>query len=288
MITIYTDNGLSIPYEVLNFPDGETFVKLNLSKNDRVSILWKYENDSELFTLGLLVDVIKNNKAILERLIIPYFPHARQDRATAGNQPFSLKVFMKFLKSIIGTDFPNICVLDLHSDVSFDLIDSASLTNLSSLILAINFDFDHIDCLICPDKGARSRVEEWSIILNLPILYCEKTRDPSTGKLSNPTIINKENLKKEWKYLLVDDIGTGFGTHIGLAKTIKNLMDVSIEIVVSHAGFSNGIEPVLEVFDKIYTTNSLIKGYNKIKDSQAFNDRIFVMPVEKIFDVPNT
>jgi len=123
-------------------------------------------------------------------------------------------------------------------------------------------------------------------MLNLPILYCEKTRDPSTGKLSNPTVVNKSNLKEDWKYLLVDDIGTGFGTHIGLAKSIKSLTNVSIEIVVSHAGFSNGIEPVLEVFDKIYTTDSLIKGYNKIKDSESFNSRIFVMPVEKVFNLP--
>ena len=84
MITIYANNGLAVPYEILNFPDGETFVKLNVSENDELSILWKYENDGELFTLGLLVDIIENNKAVLEKLIIPYFPHARQDRATTS------------------------------------------------------------------------------------------------------------------------------------------------------------------------------------------------------------
>jgi len=59
MIVLYAYTGLQIPYEILNFPDGETFVKLAVSKDDKISILWKYENDGELFTLGLLADVIK-------------------------------------------------------------------------------------------------------------------------------------------------------------------------------------------------------------------------------------
>jgi ribose-phosphate pyrophosphokinase len=294
MITLTNNSDRSvIPYEILNFPDGESFIKLSVKKADKIVAFWKYESDSELFTLGLLFDVIKNNGAIVEELIIPYFPHARQDRATSLNQPFSLRVFLKFLKSIIEHNWVNIYTLDLHSDVAFDLTNFAGITNLSSSILATKFNFDHINCLVCPDKGAKTRVEEWAKVLNLPILYCEKSRDPSTGKLSNPTIVNMENLRNDWKYLLVDDIGTGFGTHIGLAKTIKSIMNVSIEIFVSHAGFSNGIEPILEFFDKVYTTNSVIKGFNKIKnfvlqkqnDSLKY-DLVFVMPVENIFNLP--
>lgn len=320
MITIFDDNRNFYPYELMNFPEGESFVKLNIKEKDPVNILWKYENDQELFVLGLIFDIINHNKAKVDNLYIPYFPHARQDRNTSDNQPFSLKVFVGCLKEIINLHkislesskrlklYPakiKIHSLDIHSGVLSSLINnnpySAEITNpelfksLDSCELIKYFDFSHINCIICPDKGAKDRSTQWANKLNLPILYCEKTRDPNTGRLSDPTIVNTENLRSDWKYLLVDDIGTGFGTHIQLANFIKSKINVPIEIFVSHAGFSNGIEPVLKVFDRIYTTNSLVKGHNKILDwllvhgflldSRQNNPLqcIFVVDVEEVF-----
>ena len=301
MITIFDDNRNFYPYELMNFPEGESFVKLNINSKNPVNILWKYENDQELFVLGLIIDVICHNGGVLKNLYIPYFPHARQDRNTSKNQPFSLRVFVGCLKEILGPYLEKIKIhsLDIHSGVLSSLINNNPylvwLSNpelfksLDSCELIQHFNFSHINCIICPDKGAKDRSTQWADKLNLPILYCEKTRDPSTGRLSDPVIVNMENLRSEWAYLLVDDIGTGFGTHIQLANFIKSKINVPIEIFVSHAGFSNGIEPVLNVFDRIYTTNSLVKGHNKILDLQRQKNplqwgSIFVVDVEKIFE----
>jgi ribose-phosphate pyrophosphokinase len=312
MISVFDKKGRFVPCEMMNFPEGESFVKMKISPESEVDILWKYENDQELFVLGLIFDVIHHNKGRVENLYIPYFPHARQDRNTSHDQPFSLNVFVGCLKKIIGCDLAKIKIhsLDVHSDVLSLLMNNNDylvwLSNpelfksLDSCELTQYFDFRHINCIICPDKGAKTRSRQWAEKLELPILYCEKTRDPNTGRLSNPVVVNEENLRNDWTYLLVDDIGTGFGTHIQLANFIKSkrtpqgLPDdasTGIEIFVVHAGFSNGIEPVLDVFDRIYTTDSLIKGNNKIKDLQKQNNPsdwgcLFVAEVEKVFGLP--
>lgn len=290
MIEIIDSNLKILPYTQLNFPDGEGFVKLEIKEKSTVDILWKYENDQELITLGFLYNIINNNGGRVNNLYIPYFPHARQDRNTTIDQPFSLMVFVDILKNMVyGT---KIYCLDAHSPVLLNLIGRDTLTNIESFELTQYFDLKHIDCLICPDKGAIDRVEKWSKKLKLPILYCEKTRDPSTGRLSNPVIVNRENLNKRWFYLIVDDIGTGFGTHIQLANYVKNQLGIDIkdplspiEIYVSHAGFSNGVEPVINVFNRVYTTNSLSRGYNKIlafQEGLINRDTIHVTMVENI------
>ena len=49
--------------------------------NGNHTIKWLYESDSELFTLQVIVDYLreKNSKCSIE-LVMPYVPNARQDR----------------------------------------------------------------------------------------------------------------------------------------------------------------------------------------------------------------
>lgn len=269
MINVYIKNNNSLaeivhpkPLEFLNFPDGESFVKFNAETTHKqdVVIVWKYENDVELVQLGLLTDVIRNNDAKSINLYIPYVPHARQDRASTSNQPFSLKVLSRFLSTLdwdVMSDFYITC-LDVHSSVFEETLSEYSMTvdNIGSFAYANRLKDNRYDGIICPDKGALNRCDQWSEKLNLPIYQCTKNRDPSTGALSNPTIPDADLNGK--KLLLVDDIGTGFGTHVMLAHEFyKKFSNITMDLWVTHSSFTRGKDIVLTAFNKVYTTNSL-------------------------------
>ena len=107
MIEVYSElTKEKLPVEFMNFPDNESFVKFNYN-GESLNIVWKYENDSELISLALLYDVIrqnyKSNRGKI-KLFIPYFPHARQDREEVKSQPFSLRVIWEILTDLLVGD----------------------------------------------------------------------------------------------------------------------------------------------------------------------------------------
>jgi ribose-phosphate pyrophosphokinase len=245
--------------EFLNFPDNESFVKLNADvSNKEVAVVWNYENDAELMILGLLTDVIINNDPKSINLYVPYVPHARQDRASTTSQPFSLRVFSNFLKSMDDWDNFSITCLDVHSIVFKEVMSDHSIfvDNIGSYNYSHKLKDNKYDGIICPDKGALDRCQQWGTMLNLPVYECTKNRDPSTGQLSNPSIPDVDLNNK--KLLLVDDIGTGFGTHVMLANEFhKKYNNLTMDLWVTHSSFTRGRDIVLNVFNKVYTTDSL-------------------------------
>lgn len=76
-------------------------------------ICWKYENDGELFLLYSLVRYLQEEGKEKIDLVLPYIPHARQDKR--NNSLFTLKYFSEIINSL---KFKNIFVFDPHSDVS--------------------------------------------------------------------------------------------------------------------------------------------------------------------------
>jgi len=272
MIEVYSElTKEKLPVEFMNFPDNESFVKFDYNGGP-LNIVWKYENDSELISLALLYDVISQNRCSIVNLFIPYFPHARQDREEVKSQPFSLRVVSEFVNEFLIGD---LCVcLDVHSDVlettmvmEFENIPSSNYSD------SIDTKYDYI---ICPDKGAMNRCESWGEKRNTPVLYCQKNRDPSTGKLSDPIIPDIDLSNK--RVLLVDDIGTGFGTHVMLANVFHGKhQNLVMDLWVTHASFVRGKEMVLRVFNHVYTTDSL-KGA-----TQQNSDKITVFDCTKYF-----
>ena len=282
--------GNDSPLEIMNFPDGESFVKFDYN-NKPINILWRYENDAELMVLAQMYDVmnrIDNTRRMTKNLFIPYFPHARQDRSATDNQPFSLRVATRLLIDVIKNTNTLVCTLDIHSLVMNDLIVSLAKENtwqnVSSFHYAEHLKSNGYDAIIAPDKGAKGRALNWQAELlkgettlktrgsftnDDAIIRCEKVRDPETGKLSEPKVLEEYvgNLVSSKKALLVDDIGTGFGTHVQLGNVLKKINpDMQLDIFVAHSSFTRGKDIVLDVFNKVYTTDSLPKGMLQVDD----------------------
>jgi ribose-phosphate pyrophosphokinase len=110
--------------------------------------------------------------------------------------------------------------------------------------------------LISPDGGALKKIYKVSEALNgMEVVECSKSRDVKTGRLSGFKVYADDLQGRSC--ILVDDICDGGGTFIGLAKELKAKNAGALYLAVSHGVFSKGTDLLTEVFDHIFTTDSV-------------------------------
>lgn len=247
----------------MTFPAGETFFKV---KEEVVHmpdysvgyfiIKWAYENDAEIFEMTNLLDYLSETFRARINVYCPYLPHARQDRYSGVGQPHSLKTLVKiFDRFKNNTTF---YVEDLHNDNANILKeidpDRDFIKNIShpeQALLAKNYDY-----IICPDKGAIKRALLFASDCSSRVIMCEKTRDPSTGKLSNPKVILDGESLEGKKLLIVDDICDGGGTFEMLGQELKKFSPARLDLYVTHGIFSKGLEAMPSI-DNFYASNRM-------------------------------
>lgn len=262
----------------ITFPDGQTHIDLGYKiKSDHpVDIRCKIRSPEELFKLLMLGNVLDAND-VGSRLHIKYLMGARMDRAIDQRQPFTLKLVC----DMINNSFPNSPVtvfcphseavslllknykefLDSEKNFYYRVFERVILEN--SLVKDYNAKSDTTYntgslSLIIPDAGAGKRwynnfAGYFSSMLNkyeVSTVECSKKRDMQTGKLSSFVVPEQVNET----CLILDDLGDGLGTFVGLAKTLRESGAKRVELAVCHGIFSKRL-PV-EGIDKIYTTTS--------------------------------
>ena len=110
-----------IKMEVSHFPDHTQCIRIPLEilKEEKYVVEWKYEDDAEMATLLYIVKHLGNAKR--KELILPYIPNARMDRVKNPDEVFTLKYFCEFINDL---KFDAVYVNDPHSDVSMALLNN--------------------------------------------------------------------------------------------------------------------------------------------------------------------
>lgn len=253
--------------EVSHFPDGTQYIKFpeNPFLNYIDEIMWLYDSDEELFTLACVVNwynrVIKNpvkDKKFL-RLVMPYVPNARMDRIKNTNENFSLKVFANFINSL---GFDEVCVMNVHSNVSEALIDNINVRSYT-----IDWHIETVikkekpDVIFFPDEGACKRYADLASVKesDLPVIFGIKKRDWKSGDIKGLDIITDIDIKDK-KILIIDDICSKGGTFMHSAIKLKNMGASDVILYVSHCedNIKNGVLLGTDLISKIYTTDSIL------------------------------
>lgn len=249
-----------IEFKHLKFSGGELHIKLNNLINyelvEKVVITNRIKSTDDLMNILIAKDALQRKGVKYFDLVIPYIPYARQDRVCVAGESFTLKVFTTLLNS---AKFDKVSVLDPHSEVASALIDNCSFINVKDYIrlTCLNIcDIDSSDILlISPDSGSNKKMNHlYDSTLFSGLVKCDKKRDLGTGALTGFEVFSNDLQGKPC--LIVDDICDGGGTFIGLAEELKKKNAGKLYLYVSHGIFSKGVYDLLEVFDKIYTTNS--------------------------------
>jgi len=272
---------VSIPYDRFNFSAGEVHVRLpSVEEYGEFTVKILYPDSEEIIESLLLIDAIKRSSDASLRVVIPYLPYSRQDRACFQGESLSLKVFFDTLKSNLN-DRDEIITWDVHNPGSnvfrrkgsgepeFVNIEVDNL--IESFKGEKGFPSGENTLIIPPDEGAIDRAEKAALGFGLQVeVLGKKIRDPGDGKITGTALVNRFNTRlshenspasiKGKDILIVDDICDGGRTFIELAKEIwKYLEPSSVSLYVTHGIFSKGLDVFLEddrlLIERIYTAN---------------------------------
>lgn len=237
---------------VKKFPGGE--VVLNLSQYPDTKKFYLNSSD-KIMEMMLYAEAHNAEKGEFSlNAIIPYLPYARQDRRCAKGDPFSLMIMSNLIKSC---KFKSVTLFDTHSPISETLINNARVVSQYEIFSKTHScDYWKETVLIAPDLGAAKKVDKFAASVNPKgVVYCNKKRNPSTGKLSDFEVLNGDLVTNNI-CIVIDDICDGGGTFIGVGNKLLELNPIKLDLIVTHGIFSRGYEDLLKIFNNIYTTNS--------------------------------
>jgi ribose-phosphate pyrophosphokinase len=258
-ISVIDNSSHRIEVAHLGFSGGERHVQLPELSGSVFTIRAELHCSDDAFDLLLTHNaVVHGAPGATINVEIPYLPYARQDRVCAPGQAFSLEVFARLIQPF--RDHGSVAVWDCHSAVGLDLtgaynVDASEIV-LSHEPLRALINEEHT-VLVCPDKGARRRCEAMARALgDRPLVYCEKVRDPLTGRILG-TRVDVDDLSGKTA-VITDDICDGGMTFIKIAEELLAKRADRVILFVTHGILSNGLDVFNGLIDHIYTTNSFV------------------------------
>lgn len=212
-------------------------------------IIYKHENDAELFYLLQLSQMLYYMKVVHE-IHFPTLPYQRQDKPIKfDNSTFALSSFIILLQQMNCKK----TAYDIHNPLATD----GYITNILPYDLPIYVEnaTPNYNTIVFPDKGALHRYS--NMFKGIPFKfnaidkgYFEKNRDPATGEITGMQFISPDKFELG-DILICDDLGDGMNTFIKLYPLLKSRSN-NIDLHLSHI-----IQP-----DRIKVLHEL--GYRKI------------------------
>lgn len=242
------------------FPDGTYAFKIEpedagIGAGNKATIRWNYGGEHECMALFYIVEHLRSHRVCSITLEMPYIPNARLDRVYSAHDVFTLKIFAKFINSLL---FNQVIVLDPHSNVSSALIDRLVIESPKPYInKAIEAIGDPELMLFYPDEGAMKR---YSSMTNMPYGFAVKRRDWETGAITGLKILGQDNVSGK-NVLIVDDICSRGGTFYLTAKALMDAGANGIYLYCSHCEHTvhSGLLLEQDFVKHIYTTDSICR-----------------------------
>lgn len=256
----------NIEYDKVEFPSQEIKVKIKnqrVRNLNRILIAARLRDEKDLFELMLVKEALTTSmKDRVEYILhLMYTPYMRQDRTCSIGESFSLKVISNMINSM---GFDEVRIYDAHSNVAELLINNSINIGKSVIFrdLLPEKISDKDTAVLSPDVGAYKEVNELALTYKAKNAVATgfKHRNLETGEITGVTIHGNLTNKN---VVIIDDICDGGRTFIELAKLAKTkeLYDAkSVELIVTHGLFTQGLEVLKPYIDKIYTTDSYYTG----------------------------
>jgi ribose-phosphate pyrophosphokinase len=266
----YRNDGLTpAPVEVFRYPMGDTTVRATADDLSigHTEVIWVNTPTPDWSVVYSWAD-LASQYTYRRVLVLPYLPNARGDRDTPNPARMNARL-------AAGSGITDLITLDPHSKTWLgEFIESSREPTmdrahpawdgryedtlrswtiyLPTLVKRATAGVEYAS-VIAPDKGATDRAGSVALALGVPMFQASKNRDPRTGQLYGYTA--PELPSGVGRVLVVDDICDGGGTFKLLADAFSN--DITLDLWVSHGGFTKGVETILEDYESVYTTDSL-------------------------------
>ena len=255
-IADYLDRPLS-DATVEQFPDGETFVRINENIRGRDIFIVQPTcppTNHNIMELLIMVDAAKRASAERITAVIPFFGYARQDRKDQPRVPITAKLCANLLTAA-GVD--RVLTMDLHAGQIQGFFD-IPVDHLYAKPVLIRHLREHgLDdnlVVVSPDVGGIKMAHSYSKELSTPLAIVAKNRVSATEVEAMEVIGEVEGRN----VLLVDDISETAGTLCSAAKILRERGAEKIMAGVSHAVFNeHGQERIAKSeIEAVFSTNS--------------------------------
>ena len=221
--------------EVIDFADGETWVKINenIRGHDVFVIQPTNSPARNIMELLVMLDAIRRASPRRVTAVVPYFGYARQDRKDQPRVPISAKL-MANLITTAGAE--RVLTMDLHSaqiqgffDVPFDHLYASPV-----LVEHVKGRFPTDLVVVAPDIGSVKMARAYATRLNAPLALIDKrrTRHDDVEVMNVIGDVNAKNV------VIFDDIISTGSTLVKAAKALKDRGALEIMACVTHAVFA--------------------------------------------------
>lgn len=257
-----------VEFEVGNFKDGETFVKLGSDVNQKdvivVQSMCKPVNES-LMELIFLITTMKRNGANSVSAIIPYYAYARQERKVGEYKCITPSDVARLIESV-GVN--RVYTLDTHVDTIVAMFgpqiaaDNLTSMELGAFYFATYLKLDN-PIVVSPDAGAEKKCmnfvkylrqfEGWSELSEPTVMIKHREK---AGEVADIKIIG--NVKGK-DCIVVDDMCDSGGTLMSACQELVKNGAKSVYCFIPHGLFSGAFYENLEksVVKLLVTTDSL-------------------------------
>jgi ribose-phosphate pyrophosphokinase len=243
---------------VRNFPDGETYIKINSNiKNKKIILVCSLNNPNEKFLpLYLFSKTAKELEANHITLISPYLPYMRQDKRFNEGEGVTSVYFASLISSFVD----ELITIDphLHRWNSLSEIYTIQTHVIHTTPFIATWIKNNIPSplLIGPDEESKQWVSQVASYADAPYVILTKNRKGDNEvEVSNPDL---ENYKHRTP-VLVDDI---ISTAHTMMETISHLKSQQMKEAICigvHAIFANNAyaELIKSGAQKIITCNTI-------------------------------
>ena len=224
--------------EVIDFPDGETWVKINENIRGHDVFIIQSTNSPARNIMELLIMIDAARRASPRRLtvVIPYFGYARQDRKDQPRVPITAKL-MANLITTAGTE--RLLTMDLHSaqiqgffDIPFDHLFASPV-----FVDHVRSRFPRDLVVVAPDIGSVKMARAYATRLNAPLALIDKRRVGSE-EVEVMNVIGDVNGKN---VVIFDDIISTGGTLMRASRALKDRGAQEIMACITHAVFADSV-----------------------------------------------
>jgi ribose-phosphate pyrophosphokinase len=242
---------------VTQFPNGETFVKINENIRERDIFIIQPTcppTNQNLMELLIMTDAARRASADRITAVIPFFGYARQDRKDQPRVPITAKLVANLLTA---AGVSRVLTMDLHAGQIQGFFD-IPVDHLYAKPVLIKYlrDKGMTDNLVVvsPDIGGMKMAHAYSKALDVPLAIVAKNRVSAT-EVEAISLIGEVAGKN---VLLVDDISETAGTLTSAAKLLQKHGAKRIFAGVSHAVLNDqGRQRIAESdIEELISTNS--------------------------------
>ena len=228
--------------DVVDFPDGETWVKINDNIRGHDVFIIQSTNPPARNIMELLIMIDAARRASPRRLtvVLPYFGYARQDRKDQPRVPITAKL-MANLITTAGSD--RVLTMDLHSaqiqgffDIPFDHLFASPV-----FVDHVRSRFHRDVVVVAPDIGSVKMARAYATRLDAPLALIDKRRTRS-DEVEVMNVIGEVDGRN---VVIFDDIISTGGTLMRAAHALKERGAREIMACITHAVFADS------VFDKL-------------------------------------